>query len=319
MVPENRTFRTPADLHYQKFKKIPLPEVMHTNLESLIKLDNRDKGDDGIHDGNDIMTEEGSTIVGSKERSRILVIGDVYGCLDELKALVQNAVTTYNNNQPFASIILVGDLCNKGPKSAEVVKYVRKQKHWFTVRGNHDDGALAVLLGDKERLGRSKYHWIIENEDERKRILSASLDEEQSSTSNGWIPHDEVGKHMSLSDDDVDWLANLLYTISIPNCNFVGEEKTLEGDTIVVHAGFIPGVPLESQEIETMTTVRDICPGNISINQKSISLPDDSDDGKTVKKYWALLWSGPQHVIFGHDAKRGCVCCLTAAAVVVVA
>jgi hypothetical protein len=43
------------------------------------------------------------------------------------------------------TVILVGDLVNKGPFSAEVVQYARSQS-FFSTRGNHDDAALAQYL-----------------------------------------------------------------------------------------------------------------------------------------------------------------------------
>ena len=86
--------------------------------------------------------------------NKILIIGDVHGCLTELKLLIHKAIHQHNQSQNFRAIILVGDLVNKGPYSAEVVQYVRsqqQQKHYnvFTVRGNHDDRALAAALGDE--------------------------------------------------------------------------------------------------------------------------------------------------------------------------
>jgi hypothetical protein len=62
---------------------------------------------------------------------------------------------------------------------------------------------------------------------------------------------------------------------------------------VVVHAGLVPGVPLQAQEREHCITLRSITP-----------------DGRPSKKLeagapWASLWPGPQHVVFGHDAMRG--------------
>merc|ERR1712150_136775 len=71
----------------------------------------------------------------------------------------------------------------------------------------------------------------------------------------------------------------------------MGQQKK---DIIVVHAGLVPNVPLEIQEIQTMTTIREL---------KCAEQNDNSDQVST--KPWGKVWSGPQHVIFGHDAKRG--------------
>jgi Icc-related predicted phosphoesterase len=47
---------------------------------------------------------------------RLLVVGDVHGCLDELQQLLQ----TVDYKQGSDNLVFVGDLVNKGPKSAEV-------------------------------------------------------------------------------------------------------------------------------------------------------------------------------------------------------
>ena len=61
---------------------------------------------------------------------------------------------------------------------------------------------------------------------------------------------------------------------------------------IVVHGGLVPGVPLEHQEREYL------------LNLRSITV--DGQPSKRIEATpWAALWPGPEHVVFGHDAKRG--------------
>jgi bis(5'-nucleosyl)-tetraphosphatase (symmetrical) len=45
---------------------------------------------------------------------RTIIIGDVHGCLDELKALINQLELT-----PSDRLFFIGDLINKGPNSAE--------------------------------------------------------------------------------------------------------------------------------------------------------------------------------------------------------
>jgi hypothetical protein len=47
---------------------------------------------------------------------RLVVVGDVHGCLDELQQLLQEVEFKEGSD----NLVLVGDLVNKGPKSAEV-------------------------------------------------------------------------------------------------------------------------------------------------------------------------------------------------------
>ena len=58
------------------------------------------------------------------------VIGDVHGCLYTLKRLISRVPAD-------AEIILVGDLCDKGMHSKEVIEYVMN-KGYACVKGNHE-------------------------------------------------------------------------------------------------------------------------------------------------------------------------------------
>ena len=234
---EKRSYTTKVDEYFRQHKKLPLPPVMHDNLETLLPKEKQSN---------------------SSSSNRILVIGDVHGCLEELQLLVQKAIHKHNNGQQFKAIILVGDLCNKGPYSAEVIRYVRSQSmennNWFCVRGNHDDRALLAALGHVDICNKPRYQWVKE-----------------------------------LSDEDVEWMSKLPYTIRIPASMLLVDEdaKQVKQDVIIVHAGLDPAVELEKQTIDTMVTVRLI------------------EEYGIKPSLWSKIWSGPELVIFGHDAKRG--------------
>jgi Calcineurin-like phosphoesterase len=80
---------------------------------------------------------------GSAKRS--LVIGDVHGCLDELRALVEHAGVTDDDD-----VVFVGDLVAKGPDSAGVIGWAR-ERGAAAVLGNHDDHVLKARAGDETR------------------------------------------------------------------------------------------------------------------------------------------------------------------------
>ena len=274
-----RHFRTPADEFFRKNKKIPLPSIMHESLEHL---------------------SAAATAEGQKERTsndiKIFVIGDVHGCYDELLDLHEKAVKE-NDYKPFDYVILVGDLCNKGPHSAEVIRHVRLSPGWFSVRGNHDDGALAAALGDSNRLKKETYKWV----------KDASFDGNDT----------DEDLNVKLCDDDVQWLSELPYTIRI-----LGDTLGDTEDTIIVHAGLIPYCDIQDQKIPTMSTIRDVSPrcdengefthfeyhGSKSGEAKSISTNDDTKKYCNEAVTWASAWNAqrypPFRIIFGHDAKR---------------
>eukprot|EP01032_Pedospumella_encystans_P027177 gene27177-30722_t len=209
---------------------------------------------------------------GSAVKEKIFIVGDVHGCLDELKELLIKSA--YNPND--TTLILVGDLVNKGPYSAETVSYVRNLGA-YCVRGNHDESALTCALK-------------IEHKSARNYAYAAQF-----------------------SSEDIEWLRELPYIISIPSYKIA-----------VVHAGLVPNVALEQQSFADLVTMRNVakaespshspfggsdCSGE---SHGSSSRWEGSSKGN-IGEAWAKVWSeDPQsgnfshyHVYFGHDAKRG--------------
>lgn len=92
--------------------------------------------------------------------------------------------------------------------------------------------------------------------------------------------HREVAE--SLSEADWQYLEALPLWLDFPELN-----------TLVVHAGLLPNVPLEAQ------------PRHLLLNLRSL---DDAGQGSTRVtggRPWAERWPGPRFVVFGHDALRG--------------
>ena len=177
----------------------------------------------------------------AKPAPRTLVIGDVHGCLDELKAVVEKAGATDDDD-----IVFVGDLVAKGPDSVGVVEWAR-ERGAAAALGNHDDHVLAALAGD---VGAKEHH---------QKVAAA------------------------LSAADAKWLAARPLWVHVS----AGGKPHL-----VVHGGLVVGVPLEKQERDLLLAMRSV-----------------ATDGRPSKRIegvpWAALWTGPEHVVFGHDAVRG--------------
>ncbi|MDW8245333.1 MAG: metallophosphoesterase [Sandaracinaceae bacterium] len=86
----------------------------------------------------------------------------------------------------------------------------------------------------------------------------------------------------SFSDEELNWLRGLPLFLKFDELN-----------VIVVHAGLVPGLPLEKQSREHLLNMRTIRNGVPSSKFQEGSVP------------WASLWRGPERVIFGHDVARG--------------
>lgn len=78
----------------------------------------------------------------------IYAIGDIQGCFDEFKALLEKI--KFDPGQD--NLWLTGDLVNRGPDSLKVLRYVRGLgESVITVLGNHDLHLLAIAsVGDKK-------------------------------------------------------------------------------------------------------------------------------------------------------------------------
>lgn len=186
-------------------------------------------------------------IIGDKA---LFVIGDIHGCLDELKELVEKAREAAKGRELL--FLFVGDLINKGPKNAETIKYVRDLRG-LSVRGNNEEQLINGLHHGEVNL--SKTH--------------------------GWVA--------DMDGEDIDFLINMPYTISVPSLS-----------SIIVHGGIIPGRNLQAQNIKDMVHMRNII-------QEDYFHGSGLRGDRHVKEgfAWASFWPGPEHVYFGHDARRG--------------
>lgn len=122
---------------------------------------------------------------------RLIVVGDVHGCIDELRTLLRLADYT-----PGDQVVLLGDLVAKGPDSVGVVQLAREIGA-RSVRGNHDHevircfeaasrGApdavvsleharIARALGPEEHAWLMDSPWFIESGDMRHLFVHAGF------------------------------------------------------------------------------------------------------------------------------------------------
>jgi serine/threonine protein phosphatase 1 len=84
----------------------------------------------------------------------VYVVGDVHGCLRELRRLVGRLDPGGDD-----LVVFVGDLVRKGPDSAGVIDFVRSRPNFVTVRGNNEE---KLLRGETSLDGLDDEHrrWI---------------------------------------------------------------------------------------------------------------------------------------------------------------
>ena len=161
-------------------KDIPLPKTIHTTIQTT---------------------------------SRVIIIGDVHGCLTELKNLLQKCNVTPTQD----TIILVGDLMSKGPHPLDTLRFIQ-ENGIYCVRGNHDDAALKAYYELK---------CLEEDEDE---------DDDDVTKDKRFDRRREImrkyGYTMEFTPEDVGFLESLPFTIYLPFY-----------DSIVVHAGLGMCIP----------------------------------------------------------------------------
>lgn len=88
------------------------------------------------------------------ERGPFDVIGDIHGCCDELELLLKKLgygqMNGIYSNPDGRKAVFLGDLCDRGPKNADVLRLVMdmvKAGNAYAVPGNHDVKLLKYLNG----------------------------------------------------------------------------------------------------------------------------------------------------------------------------
>ncbi|OAX80842.1 hypothetical protein ACJ72_04814 [Emergomyces africanus] len=218
----------------------------------------------------------------NQKRKRLIVVGDVHGCLDELESLLQKTNFDHKNGD---HLIFTGDLIAKGPESIGVVDLARKHRA-SCVRGNHED---RVLLRRREAKENTR---SLDNEPNK-----ADYDLEAYST--------ERSLAIQLSDEQANWLDGCPVILKVGSIKGMGE-------VVVVHGGLVPGVELASQDPSAVMSMRTI--------DLSSHVPSASSKGvswtKLFNKHQSMLavarqsappgmrdrYSGATTVIYGHDA-----------------
>jgi len=182
-------------------------------------------------------------------RSRLVIVGDVHGCPDELEQLLK--VVGFGKGD---QLVHTGDLVSKGPDSHGSVALARHYNA-LGVRGNHDQRVLDW------RAAQQANQPLPELKPKHKTVVS------------------------QLNNSDWAYLASLPFYLR----THAPDGRPL----VIVHAGVVPGIPLEEQKTRDLISLRSINADGTGSSKLTDGVP------------WAPLFTGHEEIIFGHDAVRG--------------
>lgn len=173
---------------------------------------------------------------------RVYAIGDIHGRADLFDRLLEQ-IAADDSARPAArtTLILLGDLVDRGPESSRVVeRAIELRARWGDrlrwLVGNHEEVFLKALRGDPAVV---RYFVRIGGEPT---ILSYPIDAEA---------------YRSMTFEE---LAQVLPTI-VPRSHVEfledGEDRIVIGDYLFVHAGIRPEISIEGQQLSDLRWIRD--------------------------------------------------------------
>lgn len=159
----------------------------------------------------------------------LAVIGDVHGRDDLLEPLAAEVTS----KAPDAQVILVGDLIDRGERSAEVLRRVAGQGGWLCLRGNHEAMCLE-FLGDPERYGP---RWLMNGG--LQTLASFGVGGVSERSRGGALSEARDRLEAAMGSELINWLRRrpLLWR---------------SGNVVVVHAAADPGRPIDEQDEQVL-------------------------------------------------------------------
>ncbi len=172
---------------------------------------------------------------------RVYAIGDVHGRDDLFDALLSKIISDNATRETArTTLILLGDLVDRGPDSASVIdRAIALGEPFDDVRlliGNHEECFLAALTGDLKRL---RYFTRIGGD----ATIRSYWGDDASYARAGF---EEVAERLPklVPPEHIDFLSR-------------GEDMVEIGDYVFVHAGVRPGVPLHLQQLSDLRWIRE--------------------------------------------------------------
>lgn len=198
---------------------------------------------------------------------RLIIIGDVHGCIDELDLLIDKL-----SLQSDDRICFIGDLIDRGPNSVEVVRrYVQLSKEY----------AVALILGNHEEKFLRYLHHV---------TTGSGIEQKMKGV-------EEFPNLLSdLEPEEIDKLKEAYYSLKID-----GQGIVLLHGGIANHVQFpfpenytyAAHSPKQFKGLELITKIRFLNP-----NGKFVGLGEESPEDT----FWAEVYNGSYgHVYFGHQ------------------
>jgi len=154
---------------------------------------------------------------------KIFAIGDIHGCYDQLKALVEKIPIDFSRD----TLLFIGDYIDRGPHSAEVVDYLiqlkKRVKEVIFLKGNHEDMLDKFLSGD------DRFTYLLNGGQQ---------------TLDSYLKKTVQPESFPIPPDHVEFFKSLRLYYETE-------------DFIFVHAGLRPRTPLETQSAEDLLWIRD--------------------------------------------------------------
>ncbi|MGA1343748.1 MAG: metallophosphoesterase family protein [Hyphomonas sp.] len=171
---------------------------------------------------------------------RLYAIGDVHGCQDELVRLLSlvEADHAARPKRP-CHIVFLGDLIDRGPASAGVVRQLRERPPAFAdvhfIRGNHEEMMVRALTGEPEQIA----DWL--RHGGQSCALSYGVDPSILAETDPLRLEHNLLSH--IPEADIRFLAGFV-------------DQVRFGDYLLVHAGLRPGIPISAQSGRDLRWIR---------------------------------------------------------------
>lgn len=255
--------------------------------------------------------KHGGNLDSKRRAKRMILIGDVHGSLKQLKKLLTRV--EYDNGKDD-HVILLGDFTNKGPDSIEVINYAIEH-NLDCILGNHE---LAMMKR------YSQFHGV-----KPPTFINHETNDNSTLRMKEAYDLDELMKlAKKITPEHINFLSKcspIKKLGPVPHYTNGKQNKhaKYQADGIAVHAGLVWSKGIHHQDIEEVTTMRNLLPPNWEIPT------DDRKDkvGGVKSVAWTKIWNEKQleiyekdvdslkdtdltlgtKIFYGHDAKRGVV------------